>query len=190
MGHGVWKGSFGHSEFSIKQRTVWDPGNRHDGDDENLVPLDGEITMLRKLSTFLALCALCSGCWRHTQIIGEHPRELVGTWKLSIRSSCSEYGLTSDNLILRLDGTFDQHVILKDGRRLDALMQRWRYEPGSDYAHLTLDKRLEFFTPEHFSTRMGEGVSTFEVLLVDVRSEPTILLNPDSDCVYGKVRSE
>jgi hypothetical protein len=99
--------------------------------------------------------------------------------------------LASDTLTLGSDGTFEQHVVLKDGRHFDATAQHWSYDPSPDSGHIALDKRLEFFTPEHTSTQVGHGVSTFEVLLVDVRSsEPTILLHPDSDCVYDKVHGK
>jgi hypothetical protein len=143
--------------------------------------------MLRKLITMLILGSLLVGCRRHPVLRGDHPTELTGTWQLLIRSSCSDYGVKSDILVLRADGTFDQHVTLNDGKRLDLAAQHWRYNPGSGGGHIALDKRLEFFAPEHFGKQVGEGVGTFEVLLVDLNSEPVIVLHPDSDCVYKKL---
>jgi hypothetical protein len=104
-----------------------------------------------------------------------------------VRSSCQDYGVKSDILILHPDGTFDQHVVLNDGKQLDAAAQRWRYNADGNTCHVALDKRLEFFVPEHFGTSGGAGVPTLEVLLVEDGSPPVIVLHPDSDCVYSKI---
>jgi hypothetical protein len=137
----------------------------------------------------LILAGALTGCRSHVARTGEHPPEMVGTWHLLIRSSCSEYGVTSDTLILRADGTFDQHVATKRGGRSDLTGQHWRYdeEKGEDHGHIALDQRLEFFTPEISSARAGEGTKTFEVLTVEPGSEPVIVIHPDSDCVYSKI---
>jgi hypothetical protein len=142
--------------------------------------------MLPKLITILTLATVLAGCRRHHTLSGDHPPELIGTWQLLIRSSCADYGVKSDTWVLRADGTFDQHVVLNDGKRLDLATQHWRYEPSGDGGHIALDKRLEFFTPEHFGVQPGQGVGTFEMLIVDLDSEPVIVLHPDSDCVYSR----
>jgi hypothetical protein len=66
--------------------------------------------------------------------------------------------------------------------------QHWRYSSNNDGGDIELDKRLEFFEPEHFHQEIGSGVSTSEMLMVDSRgSKLSIILHPDSDCVYKKV---
>jgi hypothetical protein len=75
-----------------------------------------------------------------------------------------------------------------DGGGTDAKAQHWRYNVDGNTEHIALDKRLEFFTPEYSNTRSGNGVETFEVLLVESGLEPVIVLHPDSDCVYEKIK--
>jgi C-terminal lipocalin-like domain len=144
--------------------------------------------MLWKIITILILLSTLGGCRNHKILTGDHPKELVGTWQLLIRSSCNQYGIQSDTLILHPDGTFDQHVMSRDGRGTDATAQHWRYNADGNTEHIALDKRLEFFTPENSNTRKGNGVETFEVLLVESGLEPVIVLHPDSDCVYEKIK--
>jgi hypothetical protein len=91
--------------------------------------------------------------------------------------------------MLHADGTFDQHVTLNDGKQINVASQRWQYTSNGTGGDISLDKRLEFFTPEHFGKRIGEGVGSFEVLPVEINSKPVIVLNPDSDCIYEKEAS-
>ena len=79
---------------------------------------------------------------------------------------------------------FDQHVTLRDGKEFNLTAQQWRYSPERADGHIALDKRLEFFTPEHLGKSAGVGI--FEDLIVKYKSEPVIVLHPDSDCVYAK----
>jgi hypothetical protein len=128
-----------------------------------------------------------SGCRKHKALSGAHPAELVGKWQLLIRSSCNQYGLKSDTMVIRSDGTFDQTVITKDDHSISQNEQRWQYFPDKDRRDISLEKRLEFFTPEHFGNRTDEGHAVSEMLIVDYGgASPLIVLNPDSDCVYVK----
>jgi hypothetical protein len=68
--------------------------------------------MLRKLTITIILLSLIGGCRHLKPLVGDHPHELVGSWQLLIRSSCTQYSVASDLLVLRADGTFDQHVAL------------------------------------------------------------------------------
>jgi hypothetical protein len=140
-------------------------------------------------ATLLFFSIALTGCRTHVALTGEHPPEMVGTWHLLIRSGCSEFGVISDTLILRADGTFDQHVVKKGGGRKDLTGQHWQYDAGkaSDHGHIALDQRLEFFTPEISSAQAGDGAKTFEMLIVESTSEPVIVLHPDSDCIYSKI---
>jgi hypothetical protein len=73
--------------------------------------------------------------------------------------------------------------------KINVASQRWQYTSNGTGGDISLDKRLEFFTPEHFGKRIGEGVGSFEVLPVEINSKPVIVLNPDSDCIYEKEAS-
>jgi len=139
----------------------------------------------KTLGVLVVLGILCS-CRQQTVLVGDHPKELVGTWQLLVRSSCNQYGVKSDALTLHADGTFDQQVIFDDGKRVSASAQHWDYNADGSHGHIALDKRLEFFEPELTQAKKGGSAGMFEVLLVDFQYEPVILLNPDSDCVYGK----
>lgn len=152
---------------------------------EILVSLDRTITMqrLRKIAQVLLFGSLLAGCQRQRVLQGEHPKELVGDWHLVFGSDCSNYGLVLDHLVLLSDGSFDQHVSAKDGRHFDWTGQHWSYFPKSS---IELDQRRDFFKSQNSSTLVG--VPETEVLLLDLRSPPQILLNPHSDCVYEKDR--
>ena len=145
-----------------------------------MVSLDGEIAMLRKVMWLLILFLFTCGCNRQG-VTGDHPRELVGTWDLLIRSDCSGYGLKSDTLSLRSDGTFDQRVTAVDGRHFDATGEHWKFVPDHS---IELAKRRDFFTSQNHDTLVG--LAQEEVLIVEFGSPSVILLNPNSDCSYRK----
>jgi hypothetical protein len=131
---------------------------------------------------------LITDCHHVKPLQGPHPQELSGTWQLLIRSSCDQYGVKSDTLVLRNNGSFDQHVSLSNGTRMDITAQSWTYDSDGTHSHIALDKRAEFFTPEMFGIRAGEGKQISESLIVQLNPEPVILLNPDWDCVYVKAQ--
>lgn len=141
------------------------------------------------LAAILVFIGCFSGCRKHKALSGDHPAEFVGKWQLLIRSSCNQYGLKSDTMVIRSDGTFDQTVATNDGHSISQNEQHWKYFPEKDRGDISLDKRLEFFSPEHFGSKIGEGYAVSEALVVDYNGvSPVIVLNPDSDCVY--VRTE
>jgi hypothetical protein len=138
---------------------------------------------LSKLTYLLLVGFLLAGCQQQRTLQGDHPNELVGNWHLVFGSDCSGYGLGSDELVLRSDGTFDQHVSAKDGRHADWMGQHWRYLPKNS---IEFDQRRNFLNSQNSSTLVG--VPETEVLLLDLRGSPQILLNPKSDCLYEKAR--
>ncbi len=137
------------------------------------------ILLLASTSFLLLFMAAC----KRQVIRGEHPSELVGTWELVWGHDCRDYGLKSDTLVLHPDGTLEQHVIAKDARRWDSVGERWKYI--GDNA-VSFDVRRNFFTSQTYDKLIGlpEG----EVLIVHFETPPVILLDPDSDCFYKKVR--
>ncbi|MGO9588415.1 MAG: hypothetical protein ACLP3K_00025 [Candidatus Acidiferrales bacterium] len=102
---------------------------------------------------------------------------------MAFGDDCKGYGLKSDNLILRPDGTFDQIVVANDGRRFEGDAQHWDFvAPDS----IQFDKRRNFFTDQNYKDLVG--VPEFESLIVKFGSPPTILLDPGSDCFYTKTQ--
>jgi hypothetical protein len=145
--------------------------------------------MLRKVAVTLIWTVLIMGCRHGKPLQGPHPPEMVGTWHLLIRHSCDQFGVKSDTLALHPDGSFDQHVVLANGKTIEMTAQSWDYGNDNTNGHIGLNKRMEFFLPDVLGTRVGEGKSTFESLIVQLNTEgPVILLNPDWDCVYVKAQ--
>jgi hypothetical protein len=96
-------------------------------------------------------------------------------------SACKDYGLRSDTLVLRSDGTFDQYTVAQDGRQFETKGQHWKFTPPSS---IELDQRRNFFTAQRYKDLVG--VSEFESIIVEFSSPPSIVFNPDSDCFYTK----
>ena len=138
-------------------------------------------TMLQKI---MLLCLLtytisCCGCKRRPP--KDPIAELSGKWSMVFGSSCKNYGLKSDTLVLHSDGTFDQFTVAQDGRRFEATDQHWKFSAPNS---IELDQRRNFFTTQRYQTLVG--VPEFESIIVEFTSPPTIVFNPDSDCFYTK----
>jgi len=157
-----------------------------------------ETTMLYKLAFGCTLLLGLYGTSCHEQQVSPETRskELVGTYELLIRSSCKNYyPIRSDTMVLYPDGTFDQHVVAKDGKVYDSHGQLWAYMEKDS---VSLDKRIDWDNCSDPADRTGtketqipldlKRVSQGEVLIVHFGPTPEILLNPDSDCVYVKTR--
>ena len=98
--------------------------------------------MLQKLARVFLLCELLLllGCSRERVLKGDHPKELVGTWNLLIRSSCQDYDVRSDILTLHSDGTFEQEVTTKSGKQFHNTGQQWRYMSNSSSSDIALGR--------------------------------------------------
>jgi hypothetical protein len=137
--------------------------------------------MLRKIILLcVVICVIdCSGCKKGP------PKDpiatLSGQWRMVFGSDCKDYGLQSDTLVLRSDGTFDQLVVAQDGRRFEATGQHWKFTPPNS---IELDRRRNFFTPQRYKDLVG--VPEFESIIAEFTSTPSIVFNPDSDCFYAK----
>lgn len=142
-----------------------------------------------KAACALILCIFFGCRQQHERLKGDQPAELVGTWQLLVRSSCDQYGVKSDMMILHPDGTFDQYVTMNDNKHYQAKAQHWNYMPMEETDDsIVLHNRLEFFTPELYHTPIGTPVSQGEVLILEGGSDPLIVLHPHWDCVYVKER--
>ena len=152
--------------------------------------------MLHKLAFGCTLLLGLYGTSCHEQQVSPETRskELVGTYELLIRDSCnSYYPIRSDTMVLRPDGTFDQHVVAKDGKAYDTHAQRWTYM-GED--SISLVKRIRWDDRSDPTARSGtretqitldlKKVTEGEVLIVHFDSTPEILIDSDGVCVYAK----
>jgi hypothetical protein len=139
--------------------------------------------MLRKVvAVNLVLLTLsCFGCKRRPAL--DPDTALTGTWSMIFGSDCKDYGLKSDTLVLRPDGTLDQLVVAQDGRRFESVGQHWEFSAPSS---IQLNQRRNFFARQNYKELVG--VPEFEVLIVKFDSPPTILIHPDSDCFYTKTK--
>jgi len=137
--------------------------------------------MLQKivLAILSALALACAACKERATVTPAVTLE--GAWTVFFGNDCKGYQLKSDNLVLHPDGTFDQIVVAKDGKRFDSLGQHWRFLPPDS---IELRKRRNFFTAQDYKELVG--VPELEVLIVKSDAHPAILLHPDSNCFYTK----
>jgi|HubBroStandDraft_6_1064221.scaffolds.fasta_scaffold444506_1 hypothetical protein len=154
--------------------------------------------MLRNLvvtSSLLLVAFLTTSCNRQRESAESRSAQMPGTWELQMGDGCADYPIRSDTLVLRPDGTFDEHTVAKDGRALDSVGQNWEYLEENS---ISLDKlrNWDFQTdPSHPSSRGNgissdgpEGIIELQVLIVQFGNPPVILINPHSDCVYVKTK--
>ena len=98
--------------------------------------------MLRKLAFGCTRLLWLSSASCHEQHVSPETmtKELIGTYDLVIRDGCnSYYPIVSDAMVLHPDGTFDQHLVAKDGKAYDSHGQRWAY---MEEDHISLDQRI------------------------------------------------
>lgn len=133
-----------------------------------------------KAAVILLLGCLCAGC--HKQVTSEEARsQLTGQWTLVVKSSCGDFGIRSDNLILHHDGRLEQHLEMISGKRFDSSTDsRWSFMPNNS---VSLDER---FNVEKSGTEVSVE-KRHEILIVEFTKPPSILLNPDLNCFYQRV---
>jgi hypothetical protein len=120
------------------------------------------------------------GC-NHKRTDSEARSLLTGEWNLHIGSDCADYDVASDKLILRSDGTLEQHTVSKRGFSYDAPAEKWEYVPEDG---VLLNSRKDFFNSQ--PANQFVGVRRAEGLIVDLKAPMVILLNPKQDCYYTK----
>jgi hypothetical protein len=121
-----------------------------------------------------------AGC-RRTPSPEEAHKLLTGKWRLVVKSSCKHWGVDGDMLILRSNGTMEQHLKLLNGQLYDSVQQHWEYLPDHS---ISLDRRLVVSDPQY------AGIPRSEVLILEFSDPPVILLNPHEDCFYERFSSE
>lgn len=126
----------------------------------------------------LAILALLlnAGCRRRLSPAQAQQR-LVGSYALIISHDCASLGVRSSALVLRPDGTYDQHIEFTSGEVVDEVNQAWNYDGGVHFSNfrITATGNLSKDSPE-----------TEASLLVEFGHPVVILLTPSSDCVYSQ----
>ena len=63
--------------------------------------------------------------------------KLVGQYHLGMRSDqCGK--VKSSTLVLRSDGTYDQHIQFSNGKTVDEVNQRWTYDGGVHFSNFRI----------------------------------------------------
>jgi hypothetical protein len=130
--------------------------------------------MLRMMVRLLLVASV--GCNR-TPNGDTATKDLVGTWTFQSGSGC-KYGVASDVLEIRQDGSFVQRTVPLGSVDATLTQGRWAY---SEPRGISLDKR--FHVPAQ-----GTVERRSEILVVEFSSPPIILLDPDSNCFYERSR--
>jgi hypothetical protein len=118
---------------------------------------------------------------RKTPSPEEAHKLLTGEWRLVVRSDCAHWGIDSDTLILHADGTMEQHLKLRNGKKYDSVQEHWEFLPDHS---ISLDRRLTVTDPQN------AGTPQLDVLIVEFSQPPVILLNPHQNCFYERFSSE
>jgi len=123
----------------------------------------------------LALSMIC-GCQRHLSP-EQAKQRLVGSYALAVGHDCASRGVRSSTLVLRPDGTYDQHIEFTHGEVVDEVGQAWSYDGGVHFSNfrITATGDLHKHAPE-----------TEASLLVEFSHPVVILLSPSSDCFYSQ----
>ena len=135
--------------------------------------------MKRSCSLVLATVAslICIACSRRPS----DPRgALVGQYKLHIGSGCSGRGIDNSTLDLQADGTSEQRDTFEDGSQF-VTPGMWRLDGDNG---ISIDKLRITTTGEidKNASPVHAGVG------VEWSHPPNIVLNPDDDCLFVKVR--
>jgi hypothetical protein len=136
--------------------------------------------MKRRVLTCAPLLALIIICGCHKGFSSKQAKErLVGTYHLAGKAGegCAASGVKSSTLVLRSDGTYDQHVEFASGEALDEVRQRWNYDGGVHFSNLRITAigELHKYAPE-----------TEASLLVELSHPVIIFLDPSSECFYSQ----
>jgi hypothetical protein len=120
----------------------------------------------------------------HKQVTPDEAKnQLAGDWKLIIKSSCADFGIRSDKLILHHDGRLEQHLEMADGKRYESSADsKWSFMPEKS---VSLDERFNV-------AKSGSEITVekrHEILIVEFTKPPSILLNPDLNCFYQRASS-
>ena len=119
----------------------------------------------------LVVGVIC-GCERTPE---QSRQVLVGHYNLDIGHDCASSGVRVSSLVLRSDGTYDQHIEFTSGEVVDEVGQHWSYDGGIHFSNfrITATGDLNKYAPR-----------TEASLIVDLRHPVVIRLNPSSDCAY------
>jgi hypothetical protein len=139
--------------------------------------------VLAKLNALIVLLLLCMCDAGRKQVApDEASNQLAGAWTLIIKSSCADFGIRGDKLILHHDGRLEQHLEMADGKRYESSADsKWSFLPENS---VSLDERFNV-------AKSGPEITVekrHEILIVEF-TPPCILLNPDLNCFYQRAAS-
>lgn len=129
------------------------------------------------MTTLLCTCFLygCNGRLSEA----DAKKELTGRWLLNVEHNCRYGAVEKDELVLHEGGRMEQHLKLKDGREFRSENERWSFVRESN---VSLESRWSFPADSKAATKESES------LIVEFSKQPVIVLDPDSNCFYMKVR--
>jgi hypothetical protein len=124
------------------------------------------------IAGILAIILITGGCHRSPK---EARQRLVGRYNLARVGSDACPDVQSSMLVLRRDGTYDQHVTFTNGKTVEELNQRWLFDGGVHLSNfrITATGDLNQYAPE-----------TEASLIVEFRNPVVVELNPHGDCFY------
>jgi hypothetical protein len=131
--------------------------------------------MTRTSYIFAPILALITLCGCSEKISPKLAKErLIGKYSLGGKA-CEPFGVKLSTLILRQDGTYDQHIEFLTGEVVDEVGQQWKYDGGVHFSNfrITATGELNRYAPE-----------TEASLIVEFSHPTVILLDPSSNCVY------
>ena len=137
---------------------------------------DSGVSLLRNWLPLLAMLAVSMNCGCRKGLSPEQAKQrLVGRYALGVGHDCAT--VRSSTLLLRLDGTYDQHIQFTSGEVMDEVGQPWSYDGGVHFSNfrITSTGELQRYAPE-----------TEASLLVQFGHPVVILLSPSSDCFYSQ----
>jgi hypothetical protein len=129
----------------------------------------------------LAITCLLFAC-SHSRYPADSRERLVGDYELSVGTDCKDLNIQKARLVLHSDGTFSQYFKWADGRSYSAEGNRWSFDA---------DSGLFLFNFKDFTYRATSGLNKQGRVfgpIVEFSDQIILLLNPDKNCFYRKVR--
>jgi hypothetical protein len=124
------------------------------------------------------MLALSISCGCRSRLSPEQAKQrLVGRYALSIGHDCASSGVRSSTVVLRPDGTYDQHIEFTSGEVVDQIGHAWSYDGGVHFRNFRITATAEI---------QKHAPATEASLLVEFSHPVVILLDPSSDCFYSQ----
>lgn len=106
--------------------------------------------------------------------------EIPGRWILQTQRNCTYGPVKSDELTFHSDGTFDQKLSTFDGKMYQSSVNHWSLLNNS--RNIALEARWNLPKGADVPRRESES------LIIEATNPPSIVIDPDNNCFYQKVR--